>query len=380
MFRELLQRIDLKKLAALPRTGSREHLVDTAFIGLLSVALYAVFPPFSDIHRLWRREAGLAIVGGLGPGEFEYPPVAALYFEPLIGLPSSRWAVVINGIVMVVAAVGVTSLLLKAAEGENVAMDAVDVRIWSMSPALLAFLPINWDVGAAYLAVLAVSTLYSRQVNVSGTLLAVGTSLKVFPGALVLPLVPLVRDWAKRFRFVGSGVVVLGASYVGYIMVRPETWRVHLEFAGSRADFESTIWGVFDWLGGMADAGLSVASVNLLSALSVGVALVALTVWVWITRPTLAQAATLALIALLLFNKVFKPQYALWVLPFLAWTGAKRASVRTFELTAIVHIAVTYFALPSALVPLAAAVRVGTLGVLAMEILGRARPHRRSHE
>jgi hypothetical protein len=217
-------------------------------------------------------------------------------------------------------------------------------------------------------------------VNVSGTLLAVGTSLKVFPGALVLPLVPLVRGWAKRFRFVGSGLVVLGASYVGYIMVRPETWRVHLDFAGSRADFESTIWGVFDWLGGMADAGLSVASVNLLSALSVGVALVALTVWVWITRPTLARAATLALIALLLFNKVFKPQYALWVLPFLAWTGAKRASVRTFEVTAIIHIAVTYFALPSALVPLAAAVRVGTLGVLAMEIIRRARPHRRSHE
>lgn len=346
---------------------TKRYMLDTAFIGALSVGLYAVFPPFSDIYRVWRREAGLGIYSGLRPGEFEYPPLAALYFEPLAGLPSSRWAVIVNGIVMVVAALGVTRLLLKAVTLPN--GERVDLRMWAMSPALLFFLPINWDVAAVWMALAAVVALQSQRHMASGSLLAAGTSLKVFPGALVLPLVPLIQGWSHRLRFLGSASLVLAVSYVAYIIARPDTWRIHLDFAASRDDFESTLWGVLDWVGGAFGVSLSLDLVNWLSTLAVLAALVMLTHWVWIRRPAFAQAAALALIALLLFNKVFKPQYVLWVLPFLAWNGSDRSTVRLVEFTAIAHIAVTYFPLPSVIVQIAAAIRIVALSVIGAAIV-----------
>lgn len=339
------------------------------------MALYATFPPFSDIYRLWRREAGMGIYGGLGPGEFEYPPLAALYFEPLSYLPSSRWAVVVNGLLMVVAAVLVTRLLLSVA-GRPSGRD-VDVRMWAMSPALLLFLPINWDVVAVWLALAAVLALESQRSAVSGSLLGAGVSLKVFHGALVLPLVPLISGWRNRLRFLGGGLLLVVVSYAAYIIAFPETWRIHLDFAAARDDFESSLWGVVDWIGGAFGMGLSLDAVNSLSSAAVLGALVALTLWSWLKRPTLVQAAVLALIAFLLFNKVFKPQYVLWVLPFLAWNGSSRPTVRLLEFTAIAHIAVTYFPLPSVIVQIAAAVRSITLVALAAATVRAAsqRPH-----
>lgn len=352
---------------------SERYVVDTLIIGVLSVVLYAVFPPFSDIYRLWRREAGMGIYGGMGPGEFEYPPLAALYFGPLSHLPSSRWAVIVNGLVMVIAAVWVTRLLLRVARmpsGEN-----VDVRMWAISPGLLLFLPINWDVVVVWMALAAVLALQSQRHLTSGSLLGAGTSLKVFPGALFLTLVPLINGWWNRFRFLASGFLFLVASYTAYTIARPETWRIHLDFAASRDDFESSLWGVLDWIGSIFGIGMSLSVVNRLSAVAVMVSLIAVTLWTWSTRPTFAQAAALTLIAFLLFNKVFKPQYVLWVLPFLAWNGSNRQTVRLVEFTAIAHIAVTYFPLPSVIVQIAAAVRTVALWVLGIAIARQARRH-----
>ncbi|HZD23034.1 MAG TPA: hypothetical protein VE569_06480, partial [Acidimicrobiia bacterium] len=102
------------------------------------------------------------------------------------------------------------------------------------------------------------------------------------------------------------------------------------------------------------------------------VSLVALTVWAWRERPEFAEVAVLALIAFVLFNKVFKPQYVLWLLPLFAWNGVKRSTVRLVEGTAIVHMAVTYFSLRTPLVGLMTAIRVGALVVIAGGIFRNA--------
>lgn len=360
-------------MVALSDRWRDRHVRDTVVVGLLSVALYAAFPPFSDIYRLWRKEAGLGIYGGLGQGEFEYPPLAALYFEPLSHFPSSRWAVVVHGLLMVIVAVLITRILLELKDRSNA--HVVDVRMWAMSPALLLFLPINWDVLAVLLALVGVVALRSQRSITSGTLLGAGVSLKVFHGALVLPFLPLIEGWRERLRFLGSGLVILIVSYAVYIAVFPETWDLHLDFAASRADFESTVWGVLDWIGGPFGAGLSLAAVNVVSTAAFLGAIVALTVWVWLKRPTLVQVALLALIAFVLFNKVFKPQYLLWLLPFLAWNGSSRPTVRLLEFTAIAHIAVTYFPLPSVIVEISAAVRTVVLVSLGVATIRAATPH-----
>lgn len=350
----------------------RREILDVAIRGCLAVALYLAFPPFSDIHRLWER------ANGLNPswpaGSFEYPPLAALYFEPLASLPSSRWAVAVSGLVMVLAAIAITWVLLSISKTSPV---DVDTRMWVASPALLLFLPINWDVLVVLISLLGVVSLYQSREALSGVCSGLGTALKIFPGALVLPVLPLIDGWRRRTWFLAAGFLVLGLSYVGYIWLEPDRWRFHLEFASARTDIESTIWGILDFIVRAFDVELSIGAVNLLSTVSVGSALVFLTVWVARTKPTFAEVAVLALTALLVLNKIFKPQYVLWVLPFYAWLSVSRWKARVVEAAAIMAFVVVYFDVPSWINLIETGIRVTFLVGLAVDVI-RARAARSS--
>ncbi len=348
-----------------PELSSRRYLTDTAVRGGLAVVLYAVFPAFSDIHRLWERQAGL--VPGWPFGVFEYPPIGALYFAPFRLLPSGRGAVVVNGVVMVAAAVAITWLLTRMTEGSD--PHGVDLQMWVGSPALLFLLPINWDVLVALISLLGVVALYRSRAVLSGFWHGVGTVFKVFPGAVVLPVVPLIDGWRRRVMFLASGSVVLVASYLAYAVVDPDGWRFHLDFASIRTDIDSTVWGVADSIVRMFGAGLPMSTVNTMSTIAIVVALLAVTYWTARSKVTPVEAAAVALMALMAFNKVFKPQYVLWVLPFLAWIRVSRLKVRILEATAILQFAVIYFALPAFLFVVEASVRLVVLALLAAEII-----------
>lgn len=351
----------------------RRQLLDTAFRGGLSIALYMAFPAFSDVYRLWEREAGNP---SFTPIPFEYPPVSAFYFEPLKLLASSRWAVAVNGFVMLAAAIAITWLLTRVADPRDDI--GPDPRLWVASPALLFFMPINWDVLVALVAVVAIAALYDEREALAGLWSGIGTAFKIFPGAFVLPILPLIRRWRRRILFLGAGLVSLLLPYVIYAGMEPDTWSFHLQFASERSDIRSTVWGVIDWLAGIFGAHLTDGGVNALSAISIGVGLVALTWWVSKRKPTFAEVAALALIVMLTFNKVFKPQYILWVIPFLSWVRADLLRTRVAETATVVQFATIYWALPTFLYPLQAAVRVVALGWIALDIVKSASRRRAS--
>lgn len=343
----------------------RRSLIDTAFRGGLAVALYAAFPAFSDIYRLWERDAGLNSEWTQIP--FEYPPISALYFEPFTYLPSSTWAVVVNGLIMATAAVAVTWVLIRAAKSS--AQVDVDIQLWVASPALLLFLPINWDVLVVLVAILGVVALNQSRPAGAGVWHGIGTAFKIFPGAVVLPVLPVVEGWRRRIMFLATGLAALGASYLAYWSIEPEDWRFHLDFASLRTDIDSTVWGVLERLLEVFGMGLSIDVVNLVSTLSMVVALSAVTLWAAKVKPTVAELAAVAIITLLIFNKVFKPQYVLWVIPFIAWVRADRIKMRVVEAMTIVQFAVAYFALPTLIHPFHTIVRVSALAWMAADIV-----------
>jgi len=345
-------------------------LWETGFRGGLAVLLYLAFPAFSDVHRLWERDAGLNL--GWPTGAFEYPPLSALYFEPLTLLPSSRWAVAVNGLVMALAAVAVTWALARVAETLH---NDVNIRMWVASPALLLFLPINWDVLVVLIALLGVIALYRSRTVVSGALHGAGTVFKIFPGAVVLPVLPLIDGWRKRAMFLASGFVVVAFAYLGYMWLDPDGWRFHLDFASTRVDIESTIWGVFDSVAGFFGGELPIDVINVISTAAIVLALLVLTIWVARVRPSYAEVAVLAITALLVLNKTFKPQYVFWVLPLYAWLALSRAKVRVVEIAAIVAFVVVYFEVPKWINPIETAVRVTFLVLLASDVI-RARARR----
>lgn len=341
------------------------YIADTIIRGGLAVGLYAIFPAFSDIHRLWERQAGL--VPGWPFGVFEYPPIGALYFAPFGLLPSSTWAVVVNGAIMLAAAVAVTAILMRLTPEPP--HEDIDVGMWVSSPALLLLLPINWDVLVVLMLLWGVVAVSRFRPTASGIWLGAGTAFKVFPGSVVLPVLLLIRKWSHRMAFLISGAVVLGGSYLIYALVDPEGWRFHLDFAALRDDTQSTIWGILERGFEVFGANLSMDTINTASTLTVIVAIVALTVWVARAKPSFPEAAAVAIMVLLAFNKVFKPQYVLWVIPFLAWIRASRVKVRILETTAIVQFAVIYFALPEIIYVAETGVRLVILFLLCTEII-----------
>lgn len=320
--------------------GVRQILIETAVRGGLAVALFGAFPPFSDMHRLWQRAAGLVE----WPDVFEYPPAAALYVEPFLHLPSARWAVVLNGVVMVMAAVITTYLLATMAPEDE---RPRDLRVWVASPALLVFLPVNWDVLVVLVSVVAAMSLVRGRHAQVGLFAGLGTVLKLFPCTMVLPFLPLIEGWRQRAKYLAAGFVSVAIPYLLFAWLEPG-WRFHLHFASLRTDIDFAVWGPLVRIFGALGTETSVETVNLVSTVCLVVALVAITVWALLRRPTVGQAAALTMLAVLFLIKVFKPQYVLWALPFLAWTGARRLPVRLLETTAIVQFATTYFALPVA--------------------------------
>lgn len=333
---------------------------------MLSVGLYAVFPAFSDVYRLWRRQAGV-VPGELAPDAFEYPPVAAAIWEPFTWLPSARSAVVANGILMVLAAVGVTWLLQRYHE-EGLSPDR---RIWIASPALLILLPMNWDVGVAFTVISGLALLVSTSTSTAGVSLGVGLAWKISPGSLVLPLLPLIADRRRRATFLVTGVLTVGAAYTAFILLKPNIWQIHLDFASSRADYQQTIWGGVDWVVSLLGFDMSGGAINIMSTIAVIVSLLALTIWVGRHHPTFAEAATLAMTLFVLFNKVFKPAYVLWLIPLLALAGTRRTSARAIEAGALIYFAVVFFPLPGWLAPVAAGVMIIALALVVIEVARR---------
>lgn len=350
-----------------PLSDSRRQLVDTAFRGLLSVALFAAFPAFSDIYRLWRRQAGV-VPGELAPEAFEYPPIAALVFKPLTWLPSARWAVVVNGLVMVVAAVAVTWFIQRHTERGL----SPDTRLWVASPALLFLLPMNWDVAVALTAVLGLSFLIAQSESKAGLTFGAGFGWKIAPGSLVLPVLPLINGWRRRIAFLFGGGITVIVSYGAYVLFRPDGWQTHLDFASSRTDYQPTIWGGLDAVLSFLGVDLSLTTVNVVSGASVALALIGATAWTAVKRPTFAESAAIAMSLFLLFNKIFKHAYILWLIPLLALAGTKRLRVRILEVAVLVSFAAVFFpVMPQWLTPISAAVRTLVLVFVITEISGR---------
>lgn len=111
---------------------------------------------------------------------------------------------------------------------------------------------------------------------------------------------------------------------------------------------------------------------NVLSAAAVALALIGATVWTASKRPTFAEAAALAMSLFLLFNKIFKPAYILWLIPLLALVGSKRAYVRILEAAVLLSFTVVFFpAVPQRLLPIGAAVRILMLVLVIAEVIRR---------
>lgn len=279
----------------------------------------------------------------------EYPPLTA-FVQWLGALLSTgeQGFFAATALLLAPCAFAVTWMLGRAGEPRAWA--------WALGPSLFLYAFLNWDLLAVTLTVAGLLAFRRDRPLATGLLLGLAFSAKWYPAVLgvVLAAALLGQDRTLRsprlLRFVGAAaagalvphLVVLALSPQGLV----DAYAFHLRRLPNGDSFRFLVsfyaerWGVEDIVAfdGLWGAFLNVALVG-------GVGWAA---WqAWSGRLSPFQAAFVALLVFLACNKVYSPQYALWLLPFFVLLRVPWLLIALFwaaDLVAMVHL---YHAFPA---------------------------------
>lgn len=201
-----------------------------------------------------------------------------------------------------------------------------DAALVALSPLVVVHAFTNFDTLAAAFAAAGMLALARRRPLLAGVLLGLGGAFKFYPLLLLLPVVLV----GLRRRDPGPAVRAAVAAVLTWVLVNapvalafPTGWWEFFRLNRTRpADPDSlyfvvsyfTGWAGFDGplAAGQPPAVLNTVSAVLFAVCCVGVALLA---WRAPHPPRLASLAFLVVAAFLLVNKVWSPQYSLWLVP-----------------------------------------------------------------
>ena len=192
---------------------------------------------------------------------------------------------------------------------------------FALAPTLLVYGTMNWDLLAVVFATGGLLYLFNRRDGTAGAMLGLGAAAKLYPVMLAVPFIGhRLRD-RRPDAAIKLGWATLGTWALvnaPFFLASPTSWFRFFSFNSARVpDFDS-LW----YIGCRHVRSLCVStrSVNLLSAaLFVGALIL-----VWGLRalrfPDFPRwTLGFPLIALFLItNKVYSPQYSLWLLPWFA--------------------------------------------------------------
>ncbi|WSZ83581.1 glycosyltransferase 87 family protein [Streptomyces sp. NBC_00859] len=195
-----------------------------------------------------------------------------------------------------------------------------DGLLVALAPAFALTATINWDLFAVALTAAAMLMWSRGRALAFGVLIGLATAAKLYPVLILGPL--LVLCWrAGVWREYGRAVFGAAASWLvvnlPVMLLAPEGWKKFYTFSQERnVDFGS-FWLIITQRTGKP---LDVGNVNTWAMLLMivacgGIAALTLTAP---RRPRFAQLAFLVIAAFILTNKVYSPQYVLWLIPLAA--------------------------------------------------------------
>lgn len=264
--------------------------------------------------------------------DLEYPVVVGAAFYAATALADSPLGFFAVNVVMLGAlTVVVTVLLARRATSR--------VRWWALAPPLALYGVQNWDLLAIAPAVGGLLAYENGAVGIAGVLLAIGASAKLYPGLFLAVLVVdrlAVRDRRGAARLGLAAVATLLVLNLPVLVASPHGWLFAFEFQSRRLATWASLWhyvfvvpGVRPWLGYPLRG--TIVDVGALLALALGTLFVLHRVWRRALAPIPAAAVMTAVFVLA--NKVYSPQYDLWLVPFFVLVATPRARILWFFAT-----------------------------------------------
>jgi uncharacterized membrane protein len=201
-----------------------------------------------------------------------------------------------------------------------------DAAMVGLSPLLFVHAFTNWDLFAVALSTLGLWAWARRRPVFAGVLIGLGVAAKLYPLLLLGALFLLCLRAGRLGAWFRAAVAALAAWVVvnaPIALLAPENWSRFFRLNSSRPADPDTVWNLlltatdhrlFD---GPLEPGQSPSVLNAVVAV-VLVLYVAGIGWLTLAapvRPRVAQVAFLLVAGFLLLNKVWSPQYSLWLLP-----------------------------------------------------------------
>jgi uncharacterized membrane protein len=265
-------------------------------------------------------------------------------------------------------------------------------RAWyfALAPPLALYASANWDLFAVAPAV---GGLIASELGLdltAGVLIGVGAAAKLYPGVFLVPLVAArlrARDRRGAVRIIAGALGALAALNLPVLALSVRGWLYPLRFQSRRTATWGSLWhyavrtpALHPWIG--SATARSLENVGAVAVVVAGLAAVGWAVWRGLLGAVAGAAVATAVF--LLANKVWSPQYDLWLVPFFVMLALPRrdyfawvaldAAVFAFVFSALGH----HFRVTTAWAWVLAVLVVARAAVLVLVIVdaGRGGPGR----
>ena len=279
-------------------------------------------------------------------GVFEYPVLMGLLagvtalLVPGSGVSAERSLAYFDVNATLVAVVWIITVIVTARMSHRRPWDAAMV---ALAPGIVVAGTINWDLWAAMLAALAMLSFARGRLVLAGVFIGLGTAMKIYP-LLILGAVLLLAIRTGKYR----PLVVTTAAAAGtwlavnlpFMLADFAGWAFFLGFSRDREAGYSSIWYAYNTTvqgQGLPQLGpefINRASLVLFLLACIGIALLVLSAP---RRPRLASIVFLIVAALVLTNKVYSPQFVVWLIPLAALAYPRWRDFLVWQFVELLH-------------------------------------------
>jgi uncharacterized membrane protein len=307
--------------------------------GQYSHACYSDIPPLYFARGL--SQGDVPYIGQAPDQRVEYPVLTGLAMwltaqvvpEGGDALVRSRWYFDINALALAFCAA-----IVVVATARTAGRRVWDAALFAGAPMLALTGTINWDLYAV--ALLSVGMLFwaQKRPTAAGVLIGLAIAAKFYPLFVLGPLLLLCLRAGKlrEFRAVlGGAFVAWSAVNVPVLVADFDGWSRFYTLSRERDTGFSSIWFVLSQQGhAVPDKYLNVVAAGLFALACAAIA--------WLTlsaprRPRVPQLAFLVIAAFLLTNKVYSPQYVLWLIPLAALARPRWRDVLIWQAGEAIH-------------------------------------------